>query len=181
MIHKTYVKIISILSFILTLHVFTGNAYAQEVVETPLDLDPIIIPIFAAPFNILPNSEYATIMSWIGFVGSVVTIGIVVFWIYLILKASFQALKSQENPDEIGEARKKVISTFIGAGLSIIIPVIISIIGVFVGAGPLWNWPVAFRKCDDGSDRYYFQVVIENAETTDSKTAVEQAEARCFR
>jgi hypothetical protein len=178
--HKFYANMIAILSFFVLTIMFFTTSHAQEVVQTPLDLDPIRIPIFAAPFNILPNSEHATILSWVGFFGSIITIGIVVFWIYLILKASFQALKSQENPDEIGEAQKRVVSTFIGAGLSILIPVIISIVGVFVGAGPLWNWPVAFRKCEDGTDRYYYQVVIENAQTTDSKTAVEQAEARCF-
>lgn len=180
MIYKIYANVIAILAFFLFIFSFAVTTRAQEVVETPLDLDPIVIPIFAAPFNILPNSEYATVLSWVGFFGSIITIGIVVFWIFLILKAAFQALKSQENPDEIGEARKRVVSTFIGAGLSILIPVIISIVGVFVGAGPLWNWPVAFRKCEDGTDRYYYQVVIENAQTTDSRTAVEQAEARCF-
>jgi hypothetical protein len=167
--------LLTFIIIIFTFIIFSGGIFASgsgTVRDVPLDIDNSIgleqikIPFF--PQISLPNEEYATIFSWLSFGGALFSIGFIIFWIILIIRASAQMLRSQGNDDAMAESFKKLKSVFVGAGITVAFPILISIIGGFMGLGPLWNWPAALRDCpNDPRFNYYFQAVIHVADGSD--------------
>lgn len=134
-------------------------------------LEPITVPFFE---QISVGGPYATTLSWIGFIGTLATIALAIFWVYLIVRASFMQLKSAEKPEEKTESAKKIQSMLVGATIAMIFPVVITVIGIIIGVGPIWKWPEGFRECVGSADNeFYFQAALRN------KT-IDQAEVDCF-
>lgn len=161
----------------------TNNGSSSSNNSDPLDidnsigLDPIKIPFF--PQVNLPTNEYSTFLSWASFIGGLFSIGLVIFWVFLILRASFTMLKSEGNEEMVADSISRLKSVFIGAALSIIFPIGLSVIGGILGLGNLWAWPAAFRNCPGTDSNYYYQEVLKvsNAGVANPK---EQAELNCF-
>jgi hypothetical protein len=157
----------------------SGDSNTNLDIDDSIDIKPITVPVFRG-VDLLPG-KYATILSWLSFVGTVFSVGLIAFWIFLLVRAAFGAAKSEGSEEGLGTARKRVQSTFIGAAVSIIVPAIISFVGVLLGLGPLWNWPIAFRDCPNSPDgsEFFFQEVIKwsNAGTANPRAAAESA---CF-
>lgn len=110
-------------------------------------LDTIELFFFDVGDALLPSAE-ATFFSWLAWFGAVGSIGLIIFWTVLLLRAAFQALKSEDNSEELGESYKKIKSLFIGLGLSILFPVILTIVGTLFGLGNFYNWPQALEACN---------------------------------
>lgn len=152
--------------------------------STHLDTDDTIglLPI---EFDFFPQiglgvDQYFTIFSWVSFIATLFTIGIVIFWIYLILKAAFMALKSEGDAEQLQAAFGRIKSTFIGASVALIFPILLTIFGYILGLGPLWSWPSAFRECP-GSDEsaFFFQEVLRKSDAG-AENPVDEAESSCY-
>jgi hypothetical protein len=134
-----------------------------------IELEEISIPFFKQAFDF--DTKYGTFLSWLGFFASLYTIGIVIFWIVYILRATVNAVRSSGEADKLANSYTQIKSVLIAAGLSILFPVALSLIGILIGAGSIFQWPKAFRSCpgDDGRDpdyQYYFQAFL-NVEQDD--------------
>ncbi len=165
---KLFVFTINILLLIAFVTPVSAQSGVGQVGDTGFKIDPVIglQPVSITFFNqiALPGGPYSTVLSWISFGGSIASIGLIVFWIYRLIKASAEALQSEGNEEGLAEAYKKVKSVFIGAALAILFPVGLSVIGFLMGLGPIWSWPAALRSCPgaNGTDSgFYFQEVLK--------------------
>lgn len=146
-------------------------------IDENVGLEEIKIPIFGQP-SFLKDTPYYTIFSWISFGGLLFSIGLVIFWIALIVRAAFQAVQSEGNEEGLGESFKRVQSVFVGAGVALLVPIAISLFGGIIGLGPLWDWPAGLRDCPGGSKQYFFQQVLELKGSAEDPVA--EAESICF-
>ncbi|MDQ6986087.1 MAG: hypothetical protein Q9M91_05790 [Candidatus Dojkabacteria bacterium] len=178
-------SIIFIMLSIFTLNIVSAQGGGTVDLDTQFDLDSkislqsITINYFPQPLD--PGGEYATVLSWLSFFGILITIGAAVFWIFLLLKAGLFAFKSEGDEVALAESYKKVKSVFIGAGLSFLFPMILTVVGFAVGVGGIWTWPKAFRDCPNDPDlNFYFQAVLEVDESIPANRVDIEAETRCY-
>lgn len=174
---------------LVTLSVFSTAVLGQRRVENDVDLQPggvdsnlgieeIRIPFFGQP-EFLKDSAYYSIFSWISFLGMIFSIGLILYWVFLIVRASFKAVKSEGNEEGLQDSFERVKSVFVGAAVAIAIPLIISVFGALLGLGPLWSWPAGLRNCP-GTDRdYYFQEALDQRQSG-AADPISAAEAACF-
>jgi len=86
---------------------------------------------------------------------------LVIFWIFLLVKAGVKGLQSQGSPEGIAEAFKQVQSVLVGAIITLFFPVVLSIIGVFFGIGTIFSWPKMFQFCAESSGvQFYYQALL---------------------
>lgn len=171
---------------------FLTNVFAQVTTGTPsttsqfdidnkINLEPITIPVFGD--LALGIDPHATLFSWLSFGANLIVVALVVFWIFLILRAGFEAIKSEGDSEKISEASKKVKSAVIGVATTLIFPAILSVIGALMGLGPLWSWPAALRDCpnlkDSGGSQFYFQEVLVQADNGEANPRA-AADVACF-
>ena len=134
------------------------NTNVSNETREQFGLETINIPYF--PQISLDTGQYS-IFSWLGLVGALYTVVIVIFWIFYIIRAAFKALKSEGTPEELAESTKQIKSVFVAVAMSVLFPVLMSIIGLFLGAGNVFQWPKAFQKCPTSSEYdYFFQAAI---------------------
>ncbi|MCA9387171.1 hypothetical protein KC669_04010 [Candidatus Dojkabacteria bacterium] len=143
-----------------------------------IGLDPISFDFF--PQVTLGLDQYATIFSWVSFVAGIFSLGIVVFWIFLILRAAFGALKSEGDSEQLQGSFEKIKSTFIGASIALIFPILLTVFGYIFGLGALWSWPAAFRSCPTTNESaFFFQEVLRQSDAG-ADDPVAEAEFVCF-
>lgn len=180
--------IIAVTIFIAFTVLFTAVGFAQGMtssnvnlggdgVDDNIGLEEIRIPIFGQP-EFLKDTPFYSIFSWIAFGGLIFSIGLVIFWIALIVRAAFQAVKSEGQEEGLGESFKRVQSVFVGIGIALLVPILISLFGAAIGLGPLWDWPAGLRDCPGGSETYFFQQVLSLEGSADDP--VGEAEEICF-
>jgi hypothetical protein len=172
----------SIAVFITSSFILQNTIIAQSN-DTSLDIDERIglEPITISFFNQidLGPDQYYTIFSWVSFVATMFTIGLVIFWIYLVLRAAFGALKSEGDSEQLAESFAKVKSAFIGASMALLFPILLSVFGFIFGLGPLWSWPSGLRSCPNVEESaFYFQEVLRQADTG-VQDPVDAAERSC--
>lgn len=172
----------TILNFFL---VAVSPVTAQSDFDTDIGLsDPIEIDYF--PILSLPGPEY-TVLSWLSFLGLLLTLGFILFWIFLILRAVSGLYQNADTPEGLTDAFTKLRSLFIGLILTFVFPIGMSILGSVLGIGMFWTWPAAFRECNDEENftnlqtnnidditrlsgrtdySYYFQAILDLEEET---------------
>jgi hypothetical protein len=145
-----------------------GSADLESIVpedtSDKVGLEEISIPFFKQSFDF--TSDYDTVLSWLGFFASLYTIVIVIFWIIYILRATVRAVRSSGDSEKLSGAYTQIKSVLLAAGLSILFPVLLSLIGIFIGAGSIFQWPKAFRSCND-QYQYYFQALLNAPDDAD--------------
>ncbi len=177
-------KILTIISF--TALIFPTVIHALDAGTSNVGLDPIVIPFFPVFGTI--NSKSYTVISWITFIGGVLIILVVIFWILRILLAGLEAIRSEGDQEKLQEAFKKLQSNLVGVGVTFLIPIILTVIGFVLGIGSIFNWPKMFSDCpgshpqyDSSGNRvsgydYYFQAYF-SAKPGEDSTQV--ADATC--
>lgn len=149
----------------LTLFTVYAPVYAQNqdqdiTVDPNIGLKEIRIPFFPQVNTI--TSEYASFLSWASFLANSAILIMIFFWIYRIIRAGILVMQKSADSEALAEAWKRSQSVFIGAGFSFLVPIVLSIIGIAINVGYVWDWPLAFRNCDGSSDyEYYFQALNE--------------------
>jgi len=136
-------------------------------------LNPIFIPTFIE-FDALVGTS-ATIFSLLSFVGILATIGIVIFWVYKIVRLGVEGIQSEGKSEKIEELTKKLQNIFLGIFMSFLFPIILSIIGLFSGIGTIFEWPRMFRACEVGEYYYYYQAYLDQ----DGPDAITDADTIC--
>ena len=143
-------------------------------VDSNIGIEEIRVPIFASFVDF--NTENASIFFFVSFVGALATIGLVIFWIFLLVKAGVKGLQSQGNAEALGGAFKQVQSVLLGAIITLFFPFILSVIGVFFGIGTIFSWPKMFQFCAESSGvQFYYQALLAD----DVKGDRAAAEAKC--
>lgn len=143
-------------------------------IDNNVGLEEIRVPVFASFIDF--NTENASIFSWVSFIGALATVGLVIFWIFLLVKAGLKGIQSQGTPEKLAEAFKQVQSVLVGAAISLFFPLVLSIIGVFFGIGTIFSWPKMFQFCDESSGvQFYYQALLAD----DVKGDKSAAEAKC--
>ena len=146
-------------------------------VDEKFGLEAINIPLFGNFIKF--DTTNASIFSWLAFAGALVSIGFVIFWIFLLVRAGLKAVRSLGNAEELGEAYKKVQSVFLGAIITMMFPLVLSIIGAILGIGSIFSWPKMFEFCNytsgDAKYTYYFQAYL----SVDEKATPGFADANC--
>lgn len=142
-------------------------------------IEEIRIPIFTSVIGF--NTSTASVFSWIAFVGSLGTVGLIIFWIYLLVRAGINGMQSQGSDEALAEAFKKVKAVLVGAGTSLAFPIILSIVGAFFGIGSIFNWPRAFQLCDINTEKYdwYFQALFDK--DANPQSSPEVADTLCIK
>ncbi len=140
-------------------------------IDDNVGLEQIKVPFFP---QLALDTKYSTTMSYISFGFNVVLLAIVIFWIIKIVMTGIKAMKNASNQEGLQEAVKKVRAVLEGAALTFVFPIIIVVVGAFLGLGAVWNWPLAFRECNttiDGKEvQYYYQAfgLLDSKEEADS-------------
>ncbi|CAG1022496.1 hypothetical protein DOJK_01711 [Patescibacteria group bacterium] len=143
-------------------------------IDDELALGEIRIPIFASFIDFDTNN--ASILSWLSFVGALATIGLVVFWVFLLVKAGVKGLQSQGNAENLAVAFKQVQSVLLGAAITLFFPVVLSVVGLLLGVGTIFSWPKMFQFCSDTTNyEFYYQALLDKTQNTDAAAA----EAAC--
>lgn len=136
--------------------------------NTGLGLDEIKIPIFPVLFTDL--SRYNTVLSWITFAGGLLVSGIIIFWIYRIIRSGLKAMSAEGDSEKIGVARKELQAALTGIAFTFLVPIVLSFVGIIFGFGTMFEWPKSFSGCQDTSKyQYYFQALAQepNEEAAD--------------
>ncbi|GIW58878.1 MAG: hypothetical protein KatS3mg086_163 [Candidatus Dojkabacteria bacterium] len=155
-----------------------SNSLEFNTGEVGEGLDPITISFF--PQVTLIDAEYASFLSWLSFIANIAILALVLFWLYKIFFAGIEAMRGGGESEKLIESWKKVRAVIFGATISFLIPIMLSIVGAFLGVGAIWEWPLAFRECKDDRYDYYFQALQEwsqNTTISDPKTEVDNI---CF-
>jgi hypothetical protein len=134
-------------------------------VSQDVGLREIRVPIFSSFIDF--NTENASVLTWITFLGGILTVGLVVFWIYLIVKAGVKGMQSQGNAEKLSEAFQQLQSVLVGAALTLVFPLFLSLIGLFLGIGTIFSWPKMFQFCTGSSANgteyeFYFQALLDS-------------------
>lgn len=139
-----------------------------------IGLQEIRIPIFASFIDFDTNN--ASILSWASFIGALATVGLVVFWVFLLVRAGVKGLQSQGDATNLGDAYKSVQAVLIGAAVTMIFPLFLSIVGLLLGIGTIFSWPKMFQFCDDSTNyEFYYQALLDAKNDSDHS----KAEAAC--
>lgn len=146
--------------------------------KVTVGVEPIHIPIFSSVIGF--NTSTASVFSWIAFVGALATIGLVLFWVYLLVRAGIKGIQSQGSEEGLQEAYKKVRAVLVGAAITLAFPILLSIVGMFFGIGTIFNWPRAFQLCDVNTEKYdwYFQALFDKEANPESSP--ERADQLCI-
>ncbi len=162
-----------ILSLINTIVLAADTVVVEEFDTGANLLEDIVIPVFIDFGPLQPGS--ATVFSFLSAIGIFATIAIVIFWIYRILIIGIEAFKSEGKPEALQAVFKKLQNILLGVFLSLLFPVILSIIGIFAGIGTVFEWPRMFRSCDYPDYDYYYQAYLDQ----EGSNATEQADKLC--
>lgn len=180
----TILLILGILAFPIAVYAEGGGAvdFTDDLTtDDKIGLDTITIPFFP---QLGISSEYSTTMSWFGFIGTLITLAIVAYWIVFIIRQGIKAMTAETNVDQLAESRTKVVRVMTSMALTLAFPAAISIVGAIIGAGPIWEWPLAFRECNYTTYNlkgelveysYYYQVLAD-----ESINSRDEADAVCF-
>ncbi|MCS7316996.1 MAG: hypothetical protein NZZ41_01565 [Candidatus Dojkabacteria bacterium] len=126
----------------------------------------IEIRTFIAPINF----ESFSLISWVSFLAILITIVAIIYWAFLIIKASIQALQSDGIPDKLQEAYKRIRSLIVSLILSFLFPVILSLVGILFGIGNIFQWPKMFSFCKAARPSegpiFYYQVFLGEGKTS---------------
>ncbi len=127
-------------------------------------LQEIKIPIFPILFTDL--SKYNTILSWVTFAGGLLVSGVVIYWIYKIIRAGLKAIQAEGEADKITEARQQLQAALTGIAVTFLVPIVLSFVGIIFGFGTMFEWPKSFSGCAQPNDKdyqYYFQALAQEA------------------
>ncbi len=144
-------------------------------------LQEIKIPIFPVLFTDL--SRYNTVLSWVTFAGGLLVSGVVIYWIYKIVRAGLKAIQAEGEADKITEARQQLQAALSGIAVTFLVPIVLSFVGIIFGFGTMFEWPKSFSGCTqpnrgnvnypqaDGGYQYYFQAFLQEG-SEEAATAV---------
>ncbi|MCA9379539.1 hypothetical protein KC640_03855, partial [Candidatus Dojkabacteria bacterium] len=107
---------------------------------------------------------------------TLVFIGVLLLWVYLVLRAALDVVRSQGDEGMIEGGKKRITNVLMSISILFVFLVGITLIASFFGVGNFWQWPKSFSLCTN-SDTYYFRYALEQA---DSGKTPEQLEAECF-
>jgi hypothetical protein len=172
-------------AFLLFFCIFKTSVLAQQSAGNSIEVDtgqtglqPIKISFF--PQIKLLDAQYASIFSWLSFLANLAILALVLFWIYKIIMAGVNAMRSGGEAEKLQESYKQIRSVFIGVALTLSIPIILTLIGVFIGVGRFWEWPLALRECKDPEYEYYFQALQAFSEEGNLENPKEYVDNICF-
>lgn len=140
----------------------TSSLFAQGNNSVEIDLEPITIPVFNIGTDIIVNLRNGSILSWLSFFGGLLTIVLLIYWVFRILVSSINAIRSEGDKEKLENAIKSIRSNFIGAVVTLAFPIILSLIGVVLGVGTVFDWPKSFRFCPEESEyTFYFEAFLK--------------------
>jgi hypothetical protein len=133
-------------------------------------LQQIRIPIFDTLFTDI--SSYNTVLSWVTYAGAVLVSLVVIYWIYKIIRAGVFAIQAEGDDTKITEARQRLQAALSGIAFTLLVPIVLSFVGVIFGFGTMFQWPKSFSGCQDTSEYdYYFQAFAQEASAKDATEA----------
>lgn len=130
-------------------------------------LKPITIQVFPQ-VTVGFNPTYATIFSWISFIGAIVSVLIFVFFFGRIIIASFRAVSSNGETEKLELSYKQIKANFFGAFITFLIPFVLSMIGAILGFGNIFTWPKMFSSCNSEEYEFYFEAYLREGDSADA-------------
>lgn len=147
-------------------------------IDENVGLEELRIPIFNNFIDF--NTNNASIFSWISFAGALATVGLVIFWIFLLIRAGVKGMQSQGNQEGIAESFKQVQSILLGAGISLAFPIVLSLIGLLLGIGTIFSWPKMFQFCTESSGfQFYYQALLDSSLPESANGNQDVADTNC--
>ncbi|RMD77223.1 hypothetical protein D6810_01540 [Candidatus Dojkabacteria bacterium] len=130
-------------------------------------LEPIRVPVFPIPSSGFDPS-YATILSWLSFVGGVLSVFVLVIFLFRFVTLSAQMITKGDSEENVKNVIKKVRYNFLGLIFSILVPFILSLVGALLGVGNIFEWPKMFSSCESSGDyEFYFQAALREGADAD--------------
>jgi hypothetical protein len=152
-------------------HVRAESAASAGIVVTApsgINLNQITLPSFVD----LTFVNNFSIVSYFALGLNLVFIGIVLLWIFIIVRAAVKVITAGASDEPLQEAKKKVGNVALSAAILIGFLAVLTIVANFLGLGNFWQWPKSFSICNDG--RYYYTVLLESGD-------VKVADTNCFK
>lgn len=150
-------------------------AQSFQVVDggSQIGLQPIKLPFFLNPSQI----SAATPFTYITLALNLVYVGIMLMWVFYIVRSAVQIMQSQGDSKVMETATKKIQNVFAGAASLFLFFAVLSLVGAFFGIGNFFEWPKSFSKCQNGE--YYFEVVLSSPQIF-TETSGANVDSICF-
>lgn len=133
-----------------TFLVQSGSGSGNEITLDPgdaLDIGAINIPIFTSMEFINNFSPF----SYVALLLNILFVGITLLWIFLMIKAAVDYMRSNNDEGVMQGANKQISSVFASISLLFFSFVFLIILGGVLGLGNFFDWPRVLSVCDDGS------------------------------
>jgi hypothetical protein len=128
-------------------------------------LDPIQVsyfPIVGGLGGLFVDMDSYSILSWVSFFGNLAIVAVIILWIVRILLIGVEVIRNGENEEKLQEGVKRIKALFIGIVMGMVFPIGLSIIGSRVGIGNIFQWPIMFSFCREGSQyEFFFQAYLQ--------------------
>lgn len=112
-------------------------------------------PSFLDPTNF-------SLISWVTLGMNIFILGLLVYWVILIIGAVIKMIGSLGNAEKIAEAGSQIGAVLKSIAALFIFLLIMILVGNFFGIGNIWDWPNSFRQCSNYGNKFYFTVALEN-------------------
>ncbi len=122
-------------------------------------LGNISLPTFLS----LNNIQNFSIWSYASLIGTLVFIALILFWVFLLIRAGVKVIQSEGDPAALVEAQKRFTSVVMGVIFLVGFFVVINIVAAFLGIGNFTEWPKVFSQCKDGT--YYYNKKLSGGYT----------------
>ncbi len=131
-------------------------------------IKPIEIPIFPIVVEGF-DPKYSTILSWLSFAGVILTIIVLAIFIVRIVFLSYKMIvQGSEKEEVVGDVFKKFRLNFVGLIITFLTPIILSLIGGFLGIGNIFRWPKMFSSCSGSEYEFYFEAYLREGTDADN-------------
>jgi hypothetical protein len=116
--------------------------------------------LFAQPGFL--NPQRFSILSWLSLAVNVIIIGVILYWIGLVLKGALTIVSSAGAPDKVAAGLQQIQAVLKSIAAMFIFLLIVILFGNFFGIGSVWQWPESFSQCANYDNKFYFTVRLEN-------------------
>jgi hypothetical protein len=139
------------------------NILPNEIGESLKPIEIPVFPILQSGFD----PSYATIYSWLAFVGIILSIIIFAVFVLRLIGLAYKAITKGEEDSTLTDVYKKVRFNFLGLFIVFMTPLVLSLIGSLLGVGNIFQWPKMFSSCANSEYEFYFEAYLREGEVAD--------------
>lgn len=142
----------------------------------PINFDPIELPVFVS----LQFIENFSPFSYVALALNLVFVLTTVLWVFLMIKAAVDYMRSQGDEGMVTGANKQIGSVFASITILFVSFLILIVIGTFLNLGNFFDWPRVLSTCTDGTLYVTKALELEAQNTSDEELSEDDISDSCF-